>query len=404
MDKRTTLLGLKSLLHDAVDATVGLVRNGHQSASRSVTSAGDVAGIGAPLRSVEKIRMGATEGVLRAVTAVNRSVEKVTDTVIDVVLPGKTPASTTALPLRDDVALERDWWSDALIGGLNGAVGDHLARRGNPLGTEMVLRNGERYVVPSRCDADAFADLERVAVFVHGLASTEWSWVLGAEQSWGDPATSFGTLLQRDFGITPLYVRYNTGRTIAENGAALADLLDQFQRRGPNLRSIELFGHSMGGLVARQACLVASRAGSPWTELVDHVFYLGSPHRGAPLARVARGVAGVLGSVDLPATQIIANIIDGRSEGIKDLADGLDPSLLLQSAQHTFVSGTVTRDPEHPVGWVLGDLMVRRASAQGDGLTSDTIPVARAHSGGVLHHEIQNHPAVYEVVRRALVE
>ena len=58
------------------------------------------------------------------------------------------------------------------------------------------------------------------------------------------------------------------------------------------MREILLVGHSMGGLVIRSACHYGSEDGAPWVRHVRHVFYLGSPHLGAPLARVAGLAAG----------------------------------------------------------------------------------------------------------------
>lgn len=402
MKKRDELLGLKALIHDAVDATVDLVRDGHESVSRSINTVGDVAGVGEPTRKVEAVRMKATRGVLSTVTFVNRSIEIVSNAAIDRAWPASEDASTEALPLRDDIALGRPWWNDAVVGGLNGAIGDHLVRSGNPLGVDMVLRIGDRYYVPDRCDANEFGELENISVFVHGLGTTEWSWVFGAEQSWGDPSSCFGTRLEDDLNLTPVWVRYNTGRTISENGLDLARLLTQLEKRAPNLRSIVLLGHSMGGLVVRQACCDATEQEARWPELVRHVFYLGSPHQGAPLARFARGVSGVLEAVDLPATQIISRIIEGRSEGVKNLADGLESALALPDAHHTFISGSVTTDPDHPVGKILGDLLVQRKSAADDGLERHNTEVSRQHQGRVKHHEVQNHPAVYELILDAL--
>ncbi len=402
MNKRDQWKGLKSLVHDAVDTTVDLVREGHGSASRSVCMAGDATSLGPAVRTVESVRMTATEGVLSIISAVNRTIEVVSDAALDRVWPSTPEQPGKALPLRDDVAGEKQWWGDALVGAVNGALGDHLDRRRNPLGAAMVFRLGDHYFPMTSRKTPEFEELEHVAVFVHGLAATEWSWVLGAEQSWGDPAECFGTNLSRHFGMTPVYVRYNTGRPLGENGRELAAKLAEFARRSPNLQSMTLFGHSMGGLVIREALSHAERRGASWTPTVRDVFYLGSPHRGAPLARFAQGAAGVLDSVDLPATRIIASVINGRSEGIKDLAAGLELALPLPDAQHTFISGTVTRDPDHPVGSVLGDLLVRRSSAEGEGVVSRSVPISRAHRGRVLHHEIQNHPAVYEIIEATL--
>src|SRR4029079_17702299 len=125
----------------------------------------------------------------------------------------------------------------------------------------------------------------RVVVFLHGLFETEYAW----------GRNSYGARLQRDLGVTPVYVRFNTGRHISENGRALAELLDALVADWPvEGEQIALVGHSLGGLVARSAC----HHGGDWTPLVRHTVSLGSPHTGAPLesgvpyAATALGVVG----------------------------------------------------------------------------------------------------------------
>src|SRR3954454_1007303 len=84
-----------------------------------------------------------------------------------------------------------------------------------------------------------------IAVFVHGLGETEYAW----------GRRNYGERLTEDLGYTPVFVRYNTGRHISENGASLAALLDDLVADWPvEVRRIAIVGHSMGGLVARSAC------------------------------------------------------------------------------------------------------------------------------------------------------
>ena len=66
-----------------------------------------------------------------------------------------------------------------------------------------------------------------------------------------------------------------------------------------------------------------------------------------------------------------------------------------------FCSGTLTRDQAHPLGQLLGDTLVRVPSASGLAASAPAIPgagparIETACFGGVLHHELQNHPEVY---------
>ena len=173
----------------------------------------------------------------------------------------------------------------AVLAVLNAFTGDRLEPDLAPLAIRMAVRAGGKDVrlAPEQL-RDAFGDATpRLAVFLHGLAETENSWLRQASRS--EP---YGRMLQAEFGYTPVYVRYNTGRHVSDNGHDLARLLDELTAAWPGrVREILLVGHSMGGLVIRSACHYGSEDGAAWVRRVRHVFYLGSPHLGAPLARVA---------------------------------------------------------------------------------------------------------------------
>jgi pimeloyl-ACP methyl ester carboxylesterase len=287
---------------------------------------------------------------------------------------------------------------------LNGLRGDALEREGSDLAEPMRIRVGGRPVAP----AD-FPDAgRRVVVFVHGLFETEHAW--GSD--------SYGARLARDLGVTPVYVRFNTGLHISENGRSLAQLLDELVADWPvPVEQISLVGHSMGGLVARSAC----HSGGDWTALVRHTVSLGSPHTGAPLESAVHYAAAALGAVG--ETRPFAGLLRRRSAGIRDLRSGslvdedwrdCDPEALraaacrevplLDGAAHHFVAATITADPRHPVGRMVGDWLVLQPSASG---RSRTRVVGfgdedGAHVGGTHHVALLNHPAVYELLREWL--
>lgn len=280
----------------------------------------------------------------------------------------------------------------AALGALNGLIGDVLEREGSDLQEPMALRAGGRIVAP-----DAFAHgTPRLVVFVHGLFETEYAW--GRE--------SYGDRLARDLGVTPLYVRYNSGRHVSENGASLAELLDAVVAAWPvEIQDITLVGHSMGGLVARSAC----HRGGDWTRHVRHVICLGTPHSGAPLEDALQMASAALAV--LPETRPFAGFLRRRSAGIRDMRRGSlvdedwrdrDPDALraaackevplLDGARHCFVSASVTAKPDHPLGRLIGDFLVLEPSATARAQE-------RFHVGGAHHLALLNHPAVYERIR-----
>lgn len=411
--------GLKALIHDAVDRTTELVDEGHESTSRSVMRvAGALPPLAEPAQAVDGVRRVTTRGVLASIRAVNRLVEAVTDVGLDVAERALPPPAPSAVPMRSDVMRSARWVGDAALGLVNGAIGDHLGARDNGLDLGMSFRHGDAYLAPE-APLELPGATSSIALFVHGLGTTEWSWCLESEAYHGEPGASFGTLLARDLGYTPIYLRYNTGLHVSENGRRLARQLARLLERYPiDVEEVLLVGHSMGGLVARSACHYADVEGLGWTAKVRRVVCLGSPHHGAPLAKLGHVAAAVLDAIDTPGTRIPARLLKGRSAGIKDLRHGAlvdedwlgqDPDALrgpearviplLDHATYTFISATVTTDPEHPLGRIVGDLLVQVPSASGTRLEHRTFPIQTVCHGGVLHHQLQNHPAVYAQLR-----
>lgn len=309
---------------------------------------------------------------------------------------------------------------DAALSALNGFAGDHLARFGNPLATAMSLRHGGRPLALRRA---AFAAAHptastRVVLFVHGLACNETFWHAGGERPGRRPRVDYGARLERELGCTALYLRYNSGLPIADNGRQLSRLLEALVAEWPvPIAELVLVGHSMGGLVLRSAA--HHGAGAGWTSRVRHAFYLGTPHRGAPLEKAANVAAWLLGRSEV--TRPIAALLGGRSRGIKDLrfgalrdedwgAGGVDALLddrtadlpLLAGATHHFIAATVTRSRWHPLGFAIGDLLVRPNSAAGR-IAHRGVPLARAHHLAATHHlALVDHPAVFDHLRQAL--
>lgn len=323
---------------------------------------------------------------------------------------------------QDPVPLAVAHHGNLAMAALNAAVGDRLAERGDALSIRMAVRAQRRDVPPSAGGlTDAFSNpTQRLAVFLHGLGETEDAWLLEAQRHYDDPSVCYGSRLAAEFGYTPIYLRYNTGLHISENGRLLSDLLGAVTANWPApVAEIALLGHSMGALVARSACHTAGQSGARWVSSVRHVVCLGSPHLGAPLergiAKLSRGLSKI------GETQPFATLLNGRSVGIKDLrygylidADWRDCALdtcclnhrnaipLLASANHYAVAATITRDPEHPLGRVVGDLLVLPASAHGVSADGRHIPFLIEHRrklGGLHHFHLLNHPVVYQQIR-----
>ncbi len=302
----------------------------------------------------------------------------------------------------------------AMVAALNGLIGDRLEGSGSELHQPASVRvEGEAVAIDSGSLSTAFPDATgRVVVFLHGLMGTEFYWDWGGDH----PGDNYGARLASDLGYTPVYLRYNSGLHVSENGRSVAALLEELVGAWPvAVQEIALVGHSMGGLIARSAGHQGSESGQRWTERVRHMISLGTPHLGAPLEQGAHMAAEALYA--LPETRMLGAFLRRRSAGIRDLRHGSlvdedwrgrDPSALraaackevplLEGARHCFVSATITRSPRHPLGRLLGDILVLTPSASGQGRTRQ-MPFEAEHGHHVspAHHlALLNHPDVYE--------
>jgi pimeloyl-ACP methyl ester carboxylesterase len=299
------------------------------------------------------------------------------------------------------------------LAALNGLIGDELEEDGSDVRIELSLRHGGRDLPAGRAAlADAYRDAtSKLVVFVHGLMENDEAW----RRNERDAGGTYGSRLRAELGYTPLHVRYNTGLHISENGRRLSELLEDLVRAWPvAVSELVLVGHSMGGLAVRSACAHAGEHELTWVRMLRHVVFLGSPNTGAPMEKAVNVAAWALGVA--PESRPFANVLNDRSAGIKDLRFGYlveddwrerDPDALLhnwrghvplnEGVEHHFVVATVTAEPGHPVGYVVGDLLVRVSSASGDGLAVDTEEVR--HFGRLNHFDLLNHPLVYQHIR-----
>lgn len=148
-----------------------------------------------------------------------------------------------------------------VLGAVNGVLGAELDERDSPLAVQMGLWADGRPVPPTRSQvAAAYPDAtSRLVVFAHGLCETEVAWHLNAATHYGDASSTHGSRLRAELGYSPVYLRYNTGRHISDNGRQFSDLLQRLVDAWPvAVDEIVLVGHSMGGLLIRSACYEAS--------------------------------------------------------------------------------------------------------------------------------------------------
>lgn len=197
---------------------------------------------------------------------------------------------------------------EPLLAAVNGVLGDYLAETDNPLQIHMQFRRDGKPFVPQ-----AGAVTGRVLVLVHGLCMNDLQWRRAG--------FDHGEALQRERGYTPVYLRYNSGRHISENGREFATRLESLLAQWPvPVKELVIVGHSMGGLVARSACYYGAADGQKWLKRLSKLVCLGSPHHGAPLERGGNWFHVITGMSSYTAP--FSRLGKIRSAGITDLRHG----------------------------------------------------------------------------------
>ena len=288
---------------------------------------------------------------------------------------------------------------------LNGVFGDALAQAGNALAVRMSLHRHGHEVELNREALDSLRP--RLVVFLHGLACDENSWNVQAENQ----TSSYASMLEREFSggdahqgsaISTISLRYNTGMAVDDSAAAFSSLMERLVQLAPaRLRELTLVGHSMGGLVARRACAMATEAEASWQRRVGSVICLGTPNQGSGWEKLGHLAATALSVSSV--TQPLARLANTRSQGIQDLRSGLLHKPRVESGREPplrLVTGSLSSDTSSAwgklAGAVLGDGLVAQTSAADDGLSGN---VERLHLPGVGHMALLHHPLVYAALR-----
>jgi len=283
---------VRGLSRLAVDATVGvtdLVEAVHRTIASTVGLKGDASA-------------GRTKGLTGAVYRAVRGTTRVVGRGLDAAL-----ALVPAAPAEGPPSPQRE----AVIAALNGVWGDHLAETGNPLAIPM------RWRVAGRAVADPAAATPqpsgKLLVLVHGLCMNDLQWARQGHDH--------GQALAQALGCTPIYLHYNSGRHVSENGRELAALMEPLVANWPvPVQDLVILTHSMGGLVARSACWQAAQEGQRWLASLRSLVFLGTPHHGAPLERGGRWIDTLLELS--PFVAPFARLGKARSAGITDLRFG----------------------------------------------------------------------------------
>ena len=256
----------------------------------------------------------------------------------------------------------------AALAALNGVVGDTLAAQGSSFAQPMELHR--------RAESPALTG--KVLILVHGSSMNDVQWLRHGHDH--------GLALERDLGWSAVYVRYNSGLHVSENGRALSTLLEQLVSESPvNISQLAILGFSMGGLVARSACHLADAGPSKWRPRLKTLICMGTPHHGSPVERAGSWLETALGVSRYSAP--LAKLGKLRSAGVTDLRFGFVIDEHWQGADRF----TFGRDARVPVPLPRGVRCCALAASQSKGpgkrLRSDgLVPVASGlgHAPGTL--------------------
>lgn len=296
------------------------------------------------------------------------------------------------------------------VGALNGVMGSFLFRQQNPLALPMVFY--DHYGQRQQGELTG-----RVVIMTHGLCMNHLTWSHGQYGGIGERL-----LAQRD-NNTMLYLNYNTGRRISSNGRSFAWLLEDLIQRNPKITSIDLIGHSMGGLVSRSALFYGKQNTHNWIGKVGNLVCIGSPHHGAVLERLGFILQDRLGR--MPILNRIGRLTSIRSDGILDLRYGsvrdddwehlearigtMDdvrkPAPLSNRIPTYFIAGSIELKPSQSKALgIIGDYLVSVDSALGEHPNPQyQLKVPESHKAifyGLNHMEIQYHSSVADQVTR----
>jgi pimeloyl-ACP methyl ester carboxylesterase len=200
---------------------------------------------------------------------------------------------------------------------LNGAIGDQLAARQDYRAIQLSFRQLGADVAVT--DLHLTGPALTTVVFLHGLMGDEMIWQAGTPDT-----PRYGPLLQREAQVRCLYVRYNSGLHISQNGLLLSQLLTELTATYPQaIGELVLVGHSMGGLVIRSAGYYGTHppTATPveWIGRLRSVFLLGVPNDGSFLEQNSHLTSVMLRKINVAPTRFLSKAMDQRSNGIKDL-------------------------------------------------------------------------------------
>lgn len=298
------LRGYGQLVADATLGVTGMVEAMHHTILRLPSPFGtsgkrSATGVHHAVYKVLQRSSGAVYGAIRQIT---RRAGGGVDTVLSHLQPLLSEQNSS--PARE-----------ATLAIVNGVFGDHMQAHGNPLLITMSFRLNGRVLDLSKDSLSGAiaAPSGKVLVLLHGHCMNDLQWCRNGH--------NHGEALAAAHGFTPIYLRYNSGLHISQNGRALSELLEQLLGNWPvPVHELCIVGFSMGGLLARSAFHYAKISKHRWPQHVHKLFFVGTPHHGSMLEQAGNMVDKALEIS--PYSTALSRLGKIRSAGTTDLRHG----------------------------------------------------------------------------------
>jgi PGAP1-like protein len=201
---------------------------------------------------------------------------------------------------------------ESFIAVLNGVLGDHLVSKNNPLAIQMKFRDKGKVLQTEQIIEKINHSSKKIVIMIHGSCMNDLSWEKNGH--------NHGLRLEKDLGLTPFYIHYNSGLHIFENGKKFTNLIETIMSQVDKKVEITIVAHSMGGLVTQSACFYAKQENHQWINSLKKIVFLGTPHHGSILEK-GGNILDFLLNIS-PYSAPIGNLGKIRSCGVTDLRYG----------------------------------------------------------------------------------
>lgn len=222
----------------------------------------------------------------------------------------------------------------------------------------------------SSSESAAIDDVDTAALGYDGADVLRFSYAGGRIPDPGDGFTAIEA---------SRYVPAASQADLRESAVRLADLVEEVDRAAPGV-TIDLYGHSQGGLVTRLALIeLERRHGAAWVERLGLVATLGTPHGGAELATAIYAVG---------STRTGSAAIDGAAAALGlELDDDAPSAAQLAETSDVIAELAVNPLPDGVDGVSIaarGDLVVPVPRTRAPGAPQVVVPITGLHAHDAL--------------------